>query len=426
MNLREVYEYYARDDVNSALLSLARDRETVGVFRNGSFDTRPNVILTRNDILLMARGGVLEFHCSLERWSNVMSLRSDNYESLRSGWDLVLDLDCKDVEHGKTAAIVLMQALRKHDVKRFYIKFTGNRGFHVALPWDSMPKQLNYSDTAGMYPALARSIAAYLRERIAEDLEKALLAKWSPEKLATATGKPVASLFAEGDQYRLDPFKVVEIDPILISPRHLFRMPYSLNAKTFLASLPLESAKVADFKREEAAPDKFKAKPGFLEGGEENELGTLVAEAADWASRREKKEKKEASRRYVLEKAMPESLFPPCIKHILQGIGDGRKRSVFILINFLSSMKWDYAAVERTILEWNAKNKPPLGDTYIRSQLATFRRKGQAALPPNCANEAYLPAFGACLPDSVCKAGSDAIAIKNPASYPFKAMKRSK
>ena len=424
MNLREVYEYYARDDVNSALLALAKGREAVGVFRNGAFDTRPNVIINPNDILVMARSGVVEFHCSLERWSNVMALRSDNYESLRAGWDLVLDLDCKDVEHGKTAALVVMKALKKHDVKHFSIKFTGNNGFHLGLPWKSMPKKLNYKDTAGMYPGLARTVAAYLREKIADDLEKALLAKWSPEKLAETTGRPVAALFS--DEYKMDPFKIVDIDPILISPRHLFRMPYSLNAKTFFASLPLNPANVADFRREDAAPDKFKANPGFLEEGEDGELGLLVAEASDWASRREKKEKKEASRRYVIEKAAPEELFPPCIKHILKGVADGRKRSIFILINFLSSMKWEYAAVEKVIVEWNAKNTPPLGDSYIRGQLATFQRKGQAALPPNCDNQAYLPSFGACLPDETCKGGSNAIMLKNPASYPFKAVKRSK
>jgi hypothetical protein len=426
MNLREVYEYYSRDDVNDALLSLAKGREVVGVFRNGSFDTRPNVLITPNDILVMARSGAVEFHCSLERWSNVMSLKSDNYENLRTGWDIVLDLDCKEMEHGKVAARVLIDALKKHGVRHFSLKFTGNRGFHLGLPWESMPRKLNYKPTPAMYPDLARRVAAYLREEITDDLEKALLKNWGPEKLAEATGKPLGSLFTGKDQYRLDPFQVVEIDPILISPRHLFRMPYSLNAKTFLVSLPIEPSKLEDFKKTDAEPSKIKAKPGFLAEGEKEELALLVAEAFDWSGRKEKKEKRAEARRYVLTRAVPKELFPPCIKHVLQGLSDGRKRSVFILINFLHSMKWSYEDIEKLVFEWNTKNQPPLKEAYMRGQLNHFHRRGQAALPPNCENQAYIPSFGACRPDEICKGGSQSITLKNPASYPIKAMRKKR
>jgi len=93
-------------------------------------------------------------------------------------------------------------------------------------------------------------------------------------------------------------------------------------------------------------------------------------------------------------------------------LAEGRKRSVFILINFLSSMKWSYEEIERLILEWNRKNKPPLPESYIRGQLRYFKQKGKALPPPNCLNEAYYLSFGVCKPDSTCRQ------IKNPASYP--------
>jgi len=426
MNLKEVCDYYSRDDVTNALLSLAKNRETVGVFRNGSFDIRPNVLINPSDIQVMARAGTVEFHCSLEHWSNVMALKSDNYQHVRTGWDIVLDLDCKDLELAKVAAKVLFKDLKKHGISHVDVKFTGNNGLHMGLPWESIPKKVGQENTSMLYPDLARKVAAYLRERATEDLERALLKKWSPEKLSEMSGKPVGSLYSDPDTYTLDPYQVVDIDPILISPRHLFRMPYSLNSKTFLASLPVSPSRLDEFQKKEADPAKFKAKPGFLQSGEEGELELLITEALDWSARKVTNDKKEASRKYVLEKAVPRELFPPCIMHILEGLADGKKRSVFILINFLSSMNWGYDAIERELMEWNAKNNPPLREGYIRGQLSHFKRKGQSALPPNCNNEAYMASFGACKPDKTCTAGTSVITIKNPASYPFKEMKKER
>ncbi|MCK4714138.1 MAG: hypothetical protein KAT35_01065, partial [Candidatus Aenigmarchaeota archaeon] len=68
----DILEYYSRQDVQDALLQLGKDREVIGVFRNGGFGSRPNVILYPQDIVAMARSGVAEFHSSLERWSNPM------------------------------------------------------------------------------------------------------------------------------------------------------------------------------------------------------------------------------------------------------------------------------------------------------------------------------------------------------------------
>ena len=63
-------------------------------------------------------------------------------------------------------------------------------------------------------------------------------------------------------------------------------------------------------------------------------------------------------------------LFPPCMKLILNGLEDGRKRALFSLINFYKNFDMDWKDLEFKIYEWNSKNKPPLKKGYIKSQLS--------------------------------------------------------
>ena len=133
MAISPFFRYYSRDDVREAMVAAARKREVVGVFESGSFSSRPDIIKNPSDILEMAKKGAIEFHCSIERWSNPMSIRQDNYDEIREGWDIILDLDCKDTEHGKEAAKALKWALNEHEIENISIKFTGGTGFHMGL-----------------------------------------------------------------------------------------------------------------------------------------------------------------------------------------------------------------------------------------------------------------------------------------------------
>ena len=117
MDMRQVQDYYSREDVQAKMLESARNREIAGVFRNGSFSPRPNVLAYPGDIVSMVKSGVIEFHSSLERWSNPMGIRSDNYSDLRTGWDIILDIDCKEFEHARITAIVLCRAIEKHGIR---------------------------------------------------------------------------------------------------------------------------------------------------------------------------------------------------------------------------------------------------------------------------------------------------------------------
>jgi DNA primase catalytic subunit len=369
MNLREIYGYYSRPDIQEFFMRFSRNREVVGVFRNGSYSRRPCTLVYPQDIIAMAREGSLEFHSSIERWSQPMSLRPDNYETLRTGWDVIFDLDCSMFEHGRIAARALAWALEKHGIRGYSVKFTGGTGFHVGIPWESLPSTIDYRPSLRMFPDLPRGMGLYLKEYMRDRLERELLKAYRMEQLAEQTGKSVGEI--SGDRAVLDPFKVVELDTVLISPRHLFRMPYSLNKNTFLVSLPVKPGQLDDFRKEDADPLKheIRVKDGFLDSSEANEAEMLVAETIDWLSKRKAGEERRAVYRERITEAVPEELFPPCMKSILEGLPDGRKRSVFILATFLRSVKWGWPETENLLSAWNQRNKPPLKDNYVRGQV---------------------------------------------------------
>ena len=133
----------------------------------------------------------------------------------------------------------------------------------------------------------------------------------------------------------LNPFLVVDVDPILISSRHLFRMPYSLNKKSFLVSLPIDPDKIENFEKDRAMPDGLKIERMFMGDSETDQAKTLIAEAIDWWSLRNREEEKKTARHFVIKEAVPKKYFPPCIQNILNGLSDGRKRSLLIMFNFL-------------------------------------------------------------------------------------------
>jgi len=111
-----------------------------------------------------------------------------------------------------------------------------------------------------------------------------------------------------------------------------------------------------------------------------------------------------------LTTAIPEQFFPPCIQHISRGLEDGRKRAIFILINFLKSIGWPHDKVESYIKQWNKRNPEQLRENYLIGQLRYSKGK-KSIPPPNCANNMYMTGIGVCHPDNLCSR------IKNPAQY---------
>ena len=147
---------------------------------------------------------------------------------------------------------------------------------------------------------------------------------------------------------------------------------------------------------------------------EKDEANRLLMQAYDFSIKQETASVSEKREFEAPENALPEDLFPPCIKLILNGIDDGRKRALFILINYFTSIGWDYSMIEKKLKEWNDKNKEPIRDVYLLGQLRYHKQMRKRILPPNCNNEMYMLGIGVCKPDNFCQR------IKNPAQYSTK------
>jgi len=425
MNFQRVWAWYSREPVQKALLEAAKNREVVSVFSDNSFGRRPDVLQYSADILQAVAEGTVAFHGSVERWSNPMqldvSMSKQALDALRIGWDIVIDPDVKDFDVAKLATKQIIEALKDHGVKNYSVKFSGGKGFHIIIPYESMPEKINLQPTSSLYPELLEKVVEYIKWYIREDLKAVLSELGKPADISQRIGKPVNEITTEGE---IDPFKVVSMD--VFGSRHLFRLFYSLHEKNILVSLPLKPERIDKFVREDATPEKVRVEERFLKVAETHDAEGLLVEALDWATKHMVERKEEIPKHVKPRggKPVPDKLFPPCIKKILAGMQDGRKRSVFILVNFLRAMNWDLEKIEKIMFEWNEKNSPPLRTNYLRGQLRWHFRQDRSLLPPSCDKENFYISMGVCLPDGTCKGNTDKIVIKNPVNYPFKRQKR--
>ncbi|MBW2987260.1 hypothetical protein KY336_01800 [Candidatus Woesearchaeota archaeon] len=423
IDLNKVLEFYSRDDVQDAILEVSENREVAVRYPNLSYGKRPDILQYKSDILELAKQGALTFDISEERWSNPLHLssgmRRSEQDNLRIGWDLILDIDSDLLEVSKLAADLIIKALDYYDVP-VTIKFSGRAGFHIAVPYESFPEVIEGRETRLLFPEAARSVAAYLAEMIRDQLSAAILEKFSIEQLKKLTDKTFDELVAENKKGKsFNPYNIVDIDTILISSRHLFRSVYSINQKTGLVSIPVEKSKILEFDTESAKIENVEVgKIPFLDRSnvKSNQARQIFIQAFDWAKQAERKEeeKQEMSKKEEVEiptEAIREEFFPPCVKHILGGLEDGRKRAVFMLINFLVCCGWSYDQIEKRLLEWNECNKEPLSHTVLLSQIRYAKQKNRKVLPPNCDNKTYFLDIRACHADGLCKK------IKNPVNY---------
>ena len=479
--------HYRRLDIQKEMAQHAQGREVAARF-DEKFGSRPDVLNNPADVYEFAKQGATSFHCSEELWRNPLLLKTEmtrqDQDNIRTGWDLVIDVDCPVWEYAKLITHFIIQALRENGVSSISCKFSGNKGFHIGVPFEAFPKKVGEKETRLLFPDGVRIIASYLVGEIDKGgrftdfiLKKGLLELL--EKTGSKRSEIVKTVCArcgtpqkkEGFKYeyicsfcgrrdildkeeefrycqkcqklmekmslkrhedacakckgreftsQLDIESVLSIDSLLISSRHLYRMPYSLHEKSSLVSLPVNPDDILSFEREMANPKDIKVSMfRFLdrEKAKTNDAAMLFDRAFQWhimtTQQQEELKQKGASvrRDFELTEAIPADLFPPCIKLILAGIGDGKKRAVFILINFLRSVGYDYATIETMIEEWNKKNKEPMREVMWRGQLNYHKQQAKKALPPNCQNSAYMIAIGVCKPDTFCAR------IKNPAQY---------
>jgi len=417
----QIYKYYSIPEVQQRMIEIAKDREIAGTFESGSYSKRPDILVYPKDIEEKVKLGVIAFHCSVEQWKNPMALKpelsQEELSNLRKAWDVIIDIDAKaKVEHAKIAAKCVCDFLKDFGIKAT-VKFSGRRGFHIGISAQALPSKINFKEVSKLYPDLLKTIINFIREKTKDIILDELIKYEGGVAALIKTVESVSELSA---------FSFLEIENDW-GVRHMFRMPFSLHNKTFLVSLPIDVKKLLDFKPEDAKPfslSKESFSIPFLKNKEEEAVDLVIA-AVDWEAKRKITpkpvvEEVKVVKKRVIKTKVPEEFFPPCIKNILKGLEDGRKRSIFTLITFLRHMGWSAEEIEKKVFEWNENNKPPLRENLLRTHLKWHFRQQRDLLPANCGSELFYNSIGICQPDKMCES------IKNPVTYPFKILSLSK
>jgi DNA primase catalytic subunit len=392
--------YYSRPEIQKVLFEFSRNREICPRYFEG-FGKRPDTFEYTGDIFELVKKGATSFHCSEEIWKDPLKVETGMNEKqlneIREGWDLILDIDSKYIDYSKIMVLEILKILNFHGVKNIGIKFSGSKGFHLIIPWKAFPKEMNGVKTSDKFPEYPRILVKYIIEQTKSSLIEKISKLTRPNKYIKDYQAP----------------KEVMPDLILVSPRHLFRMPYSLHEKTSLASIVLKPEEIENFQMIDASPMKMQIR-NFMPNCKEGEASELLVQALDWARENQMGESKEnitgkyADFKPIKLDSIKEENFPPCVKNILKGISDGKKRALFVLINLFRSVGMDKVELEKRIYEWNKKNEVPLREGYVQTQLSWAYGK-KPIMPQNC--KEFYEGIGVCQPDDFCKL------IKNPVNY---------
>ncbi len=432
ITLSSLLKHYKRREIQEALVEHAFGREIAFKYGDAGFGKRPDSLQNPSDVLELAKQGVTSFHASEERWSNSQQLsvdmRKQDLDKLRVGWDLLIDIDCPVLDYSKIAADLIIKAIKSKGISSVTAKFSGNHGFHIAVPFEAFPQNVNVGKvvpTKDYFPDGVRVVASYLGEIIRKRLSEQLLKFDEINNIAKNIGKNYNDLIKNG---QFDPFQVLKIDTVLISSRHLYRMPYSFNEKSGLVSIPIDPSKVLMFDKGEAKYEDVVVKHKFLdrENVVPNEAKNLFDDSIHWSKgiqeRKEireiydnkEKQTKQLNKNFIeITQAIPEEFWPPCMTLIGKGLKDGKKRALFALTNFLVTIGWDYDKIEDYVRKWNEKNDPPLRENDIIGHIRYHKQNQKKAPPYNCphAGNSFFKDLGVCNPDGICAR------IKNPTQY---------
>lgn len=165
LSIRDTLMWYKRPDVRKAMVEGARGKEVGFCFGEG-YGKRPDALDYEEDILHAVQRGATSFHASEEIWSNPRSIETgmskERGNELRTGWDLILDVDFAHFEATKIITESLCCELEAHGVKHYSVKFSGNKGFHIGVPWEAFPQEFGGAFVSALFPDAARTIANFL------------------------------------------------------------------------------------------------------------------------------------------------------------------------------------------------------------------------------------------------------------------------
>lgn len=400
-DLKLVLAHYSRPEIIEQIVSHSHNKEVVGSFGGTGYAKRPDIVQYGNDILEQVKKGVTSFHASEELWLDPLNIetgmRPEQLNELRIGWDLLLDIDGSHIEYAKIASALIVKALLSYGIHNMSVKFSGNKGFHIGIPFESFPSQYNGKPLKDLFPTVPRAIASLLSQDIKQSLQKELLAFQSIDVIQKTVG---SAIIFEGV---FDPFKAVDIDTIAITSRHLYRQVYSVNEKSGLVSVPINPKKILQFEREMVPMvncpiskfswlDRTKSVPG--------EASRLLLQAMDAYAQVVMRQEEEALKKKMvreqrakefepLTEKIPEELFPPTIQALLEPLKDGKKRALFILTNFLRSVGYSAPETIARLDKWNQKHAEPLRASYFEGQMRYVTQDKDPVMPPNYDNDAY-------------------------------------
>ncbi|MFB6265882.1 MAG: hypothetical protein ABEI07_02245, partial [Candidatus Nanohaloarchaea archaeon] len=106
-----VKDYYLQEDVTEEMVRISEDREVAPTFPYG-YGSRPDAVNFPGDFRQFVEDGAVAFHGSVERWRNPLLIDEMDADDLRTGWDLIMDIDCdRDLQFAKATAVKLLQEL---------------------------------------------------------------------------------------------------------------------------------------------------------------------------------------------------------------------------------------------------------------------------------------------------------------------------
>jgi len=172
----KLLSYYKRKEIQQAIVESGQDKEVVGSFGGKGYAKRPDVLQYPQDVMELVKQGITSFHASEEIWQNplllTLEMRKKDQDDLRKGWDLVLDIDCPFWEFSKIITYLFIKALKDHNIKSVSCKFSGNKGFHIGVPFEAFPKKVDDTEINRLFPDGPRKIALYLLEHISNNYVK--------------------------------------------------------------------------------------------------------------------------------------------------------------------------------------------------------------------------------------------------------------
>jgi len=432
LSKQEILNYYSNSQIQKRILKFSKNREIAFMF-DGYFSKRPQIIENLFDIKSAINKGCVSFHCSEERWTNPLLLKEKNRDMSetdknRCGWDMIFDIDGVSFEYSKIFSNLIIKYLDSLFISNLSVKFSGNKGFHIGIPFEYFGNTTFMGEKIprkNRFPEIPRKISEVVANEICEDFTKKLLElEGSIENICKKWDLNLVELFEptnnEGFKVKLKKLwwlGLIEIDTILLCHRHLFRMPYSLNEKSGLVSIPINKNEVLNFKKEMAKIENLD-----LEKTEKNEFLNFNSSKNNKDTFMELLDKHKPSinlKNIEMEKKLlegkivfgdgnlSEELFeisgiieekdyPKTIEFILsnKNLEDGRKRTTFVLLTFLYSINLTHNKIEEIINNWNDNLKIPQKQNFLRAQLSWFKNLEKKISPPNFKNENYYFGIG--------------------------------